>query len=74
MSRRPDLALLADRPLPAVAPPDAVETSRSAAAPELAPVSPYVHLHSEQRYQWRDTARESAGVSGTAPIHSREGV
>ena len=54
--------MLADRPLPAVAPPDAVEASRAAAAPELAPVSPYVHLNSQRQYQWQDTARESAGV------------
>ena len=58
------MALLADRALPAVAPPDAVEASRSTAAPELAPVSPYVHLQSRNEYQWQDTPRESGGRGG----------
>lgn len=61
VSRRPEVALLADRPLPAVAPSDAVEASRAAAAPQLTPVSPYVHLPSQHEYQWQDTAPVAAG-------------
>ena len=57
------MVLLADRPLPPVAPAEAVEASRSAAAPELAPVSPFVHLHCGHDYEWHDAARElSAGM------------
>ena len=58
LARRPELALLADCPLPAVAPADAVEASRASAAPELAPVSPYVHLHRVNEYRWQDVPRE----------------
>ncbi|XP_043229000.1 39S ribosomal protein L37, mitochondrial-like [Amphibalanus amphitrite] len=61
VSRRPELALMADRPLPAPAPAQAVEASRAAAAPQLEPVSPFVHLHSVHDYQWRDVAPVSAG-------------
>ncbi|XP_037070549.1 39S ribosomal protein L37, mitochondrial-like [Pollicipes pollicipes] len=60
LARRQELALLADRPLAPVAPPHAVDASRAAAAPELAPVSPFVHLHQLWQYDWGDVAPVAA--------------